>query len=94
MAAEIIQPEIKNNCGENNETTFSDRMLFFSITCQAEDVPKTVLQQLEGVWTGLGVQNNNSKWSIKVTIHPERLLNRLSLFKVRRDAGVGEGKRR
>lgn len=43
----------------------------FSIPCQAEDGPTTVLQQMEGVWTGLAVQDNNSRWSIKVTIRPE-----------------------
>ncbi len=46
----------------------------FSIACLAEGQQKTVLQQLEGIWTGLAVQDNNSRWAIKVTIHPESYL--------------------
>lgn len=40
----------------------------FSLTCQAD----STLQQMTGVWQGAGKQDNNSKWTIKVTIRPER----------------------
>jgi hypothetical protein len=43
----------------------------FSITCQAEVVEKTVLQDLQGVWEGTGIQDDNSRWTIKVTIEPD-----------------------
>lgn len=39
----------------------------FSLNCQAD----SALQQMTGVWQGSGKQDNNSKWTIKVTIRPE-----------------------
>lgn len=46
--------------------------MLLSITCLADAGQKTVLQQLEGMWEGAGIQDDNSRWSIKVTLRPER----------------------
>jgi hypothetical protein len=45
-----------------------------SITSQASSIQKTALQQLEGVWQGSGKQEDNSVWSIKITLTPARYL--------------------
>lgn len=48
--------------------------LLMSFTCQADDAPGLLVNQLIGVWEGVGKQNNNSVWSIKITIRPTHYL--------------------
>ncbi len=44
--------------------------LLMSFTCQADDAPGQLTNRYIGVWKGLGRQNNNSEWTIKITIRP------------------------
>lgn len=44
------------------------------MTCQAESIPETTLQKIAGVWQGDGKQDNNSRWTIQITISPNRYL--------------------
>ena len=43
-------------------------LALLSLACQANAEQKSVLQEVEGVWNGIAIQDNNSKWPIKVTI--------------------------
>lgn len=47
-------------------------ILMLSFTCQADDARGQLLNRFNGVWEGVGRQNNNSVWSIKITISPHQ----------------------
>lgn len=48
--------------------------LLLSITCYAEPSPSPLVERLVGIWAGSGKQDNNSQWTIKVTIKPNQHL--------------------
>jgi hypothetical protein len=45
-----------------------------SIYCQADLSKTTALHEFEGVWQGIGKQDDGSVWSISITLSPESYL--------------------
>lgn len=42
-----------------------------AMACQADTGQKALLQELNGVWGGEAIQDDNSRWTIKLSIQPE-----------------------
>lgn len=45
--------------------------LLLPITCQADAKQKKLSQELQGVWQGAALQDDKSRWTIKITIRPD-----------------------